>query len=269
MEFRVLKIIAGALLLATIQVVLPIFPYEISFQHVVPLFVSDLVLLLVLSIYLFNTPKSNLIVQILIVYYIPGCLSILVESYLFKVTDTNLTLLGLMQGLVNTLFILLILKYSLYNHHSSVTHSEYQQRSAASWAGRVTVGIFLYVLLYFIAGILLQTFYPQLNEFYQGKIPSVDVIFYTQLIRGSLFVLIAIWFARHCTLGRIQKALLLGAIFSIVGGFSPLLAPNDLMPASIRIAHGVEVCTSNFIYGFCLALLFNKSKQMVSDTELV
>lgn len=257
MTSKFLKIVIGALSLAFLQMLVPLYPYNLSFQHTVPLFASDFILLAVLNLYFHYTVKSNYLFQTAMVYYIPGCLSILVESYLFEVTDAGLTLLGLLQGLLNGMFIFIASKYLFETH---TRQEAIRGNISLNLIGRSILGILLYVILYFVAGILLQISYPELNEFYKGKIPTVETILYTQMVRGFLLVLVAFWFIHHTTLNRLKKAFLLGAIFSIVGGLAPLLAPNDLMPASIRIAHGVEVCTSNFIYGFCLVLLFSRSK---------
>jgi len=265
MKFRIPGIIIGALLLTGFQVVVPLFHYELSTHHTVPLFLANLLLLNILSLYFYNSIKQNYLLQTLLIFYIPGCLSILVESYLFEVTDVWLTLLGLLQGFTNTLFIFIFITVSFLKDTPPERVPVRITRSKLNLIGRILAGISLYVIIYFIAGILLQITFPELNEFYQGKIPPIDVIVMTQVLRGFLLVLVAIWFVRHSRLSSIKSALLLGALFSIVGGLSPLLAPNDLMPASIRIAHGVEVCTSNFIYGFCLALLVSPPKHEVSD----
>jgi hypothetical protein len=57
-----------------------------------------------------------------------------------------------------------------------------------------------------------------------------------------------------------RKALLIGLVFSILGGIAPLIPPNEFMPADIRIGHGFEVGVSNLIYGVILGYLWGVSR---------
>ncbi len=68
-----------------------------------------------------------------------------------------------------------------------------------------------------------------------------------------------------------KKAVLIGLTFAVIGGIAPLIPPNELMPAYVRLGHGFEVGISNFIYGVLLAILLrSKSVQKIDlHTELV
>jgi hypothetical protein len=57
----------------------------------------------------------------------------------------------------------------------------------------------------------------------------------------------------------IKKAILIGLIFSVLGGVAPLIPPSELMPSYVRLGHGFEVGISNFIYGIVLAVLLRSS----------
>ena len=96
-------------------------------------------------------------------------------------------------------------------------------------------------------------------QFYEFKIPSFELIIKTQLLlRGFIFVAIAILMLRTLNLSLLKKAILIGLTFSILGGIAPLMSPNDLMPDYVRLGHGFEVGISNFFYGITLGYLLGQ-----------
>ena len=118
------------------------------------------------------------------------------------------------------------------------------------------------LFLYILAGMILYLSMPRLNEFYGDKIPPMELIIKTQIfLRAFVFMAIAVLINRTVVLPKYQKAVLVGLIFSVIGGIAPLIVPSELMPQFVRIGHGFEVGISNFLYGFLLSLLlFQKSK---------
>jgi hypothetical protein len=102
-------------------------------------------------------------------------------------------------------------------------------------------------------------------EFYNDKMPPFILIIKTNLlIRGFIFVGIAILILRTLDLTSTQKAILIGLIFSILGGIAPLIPPTELMPGYVRIGHGFEVGISNFLYGFVLGYLLEQKNEKVA-----
>ena len=95
-------------------------------------------------------------------------------------------------------------------------------------------------------------------EFYKDKIPSSSLIINVQFFRGFVFVGVAILILRTLNLSLIKKAVLIGLIFSILGGIAPLIPPNEFMPAYVRLGHGFEVGTSNFLYGLVIGYLLGQ-----------
>lgn len=58
------------------------------------------------------------------------------------------------------------------------------KRSLLKWSWKLVSGVLLYVIFYIIAGMILQASLPELDQFYKGKIPSFQVMIYTQFLRG-------------------------------------------------------------------------------------
>ena len=114
------------------------------------------------------------------------------------------------------------------------------------------------MIFYIGAGLILQSTYPDLMSFYEGKIPPPEVMIFTQFPRALLFVLVAVLMLRTLKLAQIKKAVLIGLVFSIIGGIAPLISPNEFMPGNIRLVHGIEVGISNFLYGMNLAYLLGQ-----------
>lgn len=107
-------------------------------------------------------------------------------------------------------------------------------------------------------------------DFYKDKIPPIDVMILTQFPRGLIFVTVAILMLRTSTLSLMKKAILIGLTYAILGAIAPLIPPNELMPANIRLVHGFEVGISNFLYGILLSYLLGQkmAKPIAANTVL-
>ncbi len=113
------------------------------------------------------------------------------------------------------------------------------------WA-RVAVIAVIYLLLYITAGMFV---WPHVKSFYQGRtLPAPGPLLIVEVGRALIFLVAALPWLRILK-GRTRTMLFLGLAYSILGGISPLLLPNPIMPANIRLAHGFEVGISNFIFG--------------------
>ena len=70
-----------------------------------------------------------------------------------------------------------------------------------------------------------------------------------------------------------QRALLIGAFFAIVGGLAPLIVPeNEHMPDYIRFGHAFEVGISNSLFGFLLTWLVGQktvSEKLESEVKSI
>ena len=194
----------------------------------------------------------------MVIYFIIGHLNILIEAYIFNVTDRVVTLKELLRGLIITLIFSSIIVYIFDKWEGKSTSLKFQPRSILSWIWRVLLGVFLYLIFYISAGMILQSVYPGLMDFYKDKIPALDVMIFTQFPRGFLFILITVLITRTVNSSLQKKAVLVGLTFTILGAIAPLISPNEFMPANIRLVHGFEVGISNFLYGFVLGFLLGQ-----------
>ncbi|MFD1315953.1 hypothetical protein [Namhaeicola litoreus] len=225
------------------------------------LFFSDVLVVLLLAMIARNNryESEKLIAIIFSIFFAIGSFNILVEAFIFNVTDRSETIRQIgVNAIEMALFSFVFVKYII---KKSGTHQAgFNKRKLMGWIWRIVTGNFMYLVFYLLAGAVLYLSYPKLNEFYGDKIPPMDLIIKTQLfLRGFVFIAVAILIDRTVNLPKYKKAILVGLVFSIIGGIAPLIVPNDAMPQFVRIAHGFEVGISNFIYGFIMSILFYQS----------
>jgi len=226
---------------------------------------SNFLIVSVLGYYTVNSTLKGvkLAFSVFLIYFIIGCLNILIEAYIFDVTGRAETLNVILQGFFVALFFAPIFVYLLDKWKGESIAIKFEKRGVFSWLWRVPLSIFLYLIFYISAGMILQMSYPALMDFYSDKIPPADVMILTQFPRGLLFVIITVLIIRTLQLSFIKKAILVGLVFSILGGIAPLIPPNDFMPTNIRFVHGIEVGISNFLYGFIISYLLGQGIEKV------
>ncbi len=107
-----------------------------------------------------------------------------------------------------------------------------------------------YEILYWTAGTFV---WPYVANFYADKqLPSTGAVFALQIPRALILVAAAWPWLRTAP----RKApLVLGITYSMLGGVAPLLPENPYMAADVRLAHGIETGTSNFVFGLIVAWL--------------
>ncbi|NHE55472.1 hypothetical protein [Cyclobacterium plantarum] len=235
----------------------------LSFSQYVWQTVANFLIILLLGIYLHSTRLKNWkrYLSVVAIYFFIGHFSILIEAYLFDVSDLNMTILEMARGFFIVLLISLILVRLFPVRKEPIkSNTDYPVRFRIRPLGLLS-GVFLYLFIYGLAGFVLQASYPEFLEFYKGKIPSFSRIAGVQIIRSFLFMGIAIVVLRSCLLAKPKTALLIAMLFSVLGGIAPLIPPNELMPGYVRIGHFFEVGISNFLYGYILGYI------LVSNSE--
>jgi hypothetical protein len=137
---------------------------------------------------------------------------------------------------------------------SSATTPVASTGGAGSWAWRLAAADLLYLACYLGAGNLI---YPWVREFYESRnLPAQASIAAMQLLfRGPIFIALTLLILRMIDGDRWEKAVVAGAMLSLVGGVAPLLIPNPYLPDVVRWAHFFEVGISNFSYGAAIAWL--------------
>jgi hypothetical protein len=115
---------------------------------------------------------------------------------------------------------------------------------------RLAIAPPLYVVCYLGAGMLV---WPFIADYYQARpMPSLGPVVALQVVRGLAFGAIVFLIARSCDGGRRERVVIGGLTLAVLGGAAPLVMPNPLMPAAIRLAHLFEVVPS--ISGFAAIL---------------
>lgn len=130
------------------------------------------------------------------------------------------------------------------------------------WAWRLAVITVAYVILYFTFGYFIAWQNPAVREYYGGvdhggflahmrfEASARPWLIPFQILRGLLWVVIALPVIYMMKGRRAEIALALGLLFAVVMN-SQLLLPNPFMPETVRMTHLVETASSNFIFG-CL-----------------
>lgn len=231
-------------------------------------FPANLLVSLVLGYYVIHSRYNRILLcsMVFLIFFTIGFLNIMIEAWIFNVSDRVETANTIFAGLLLTLLFSPIVVYLFGKWKSSPRLLKFVPHTVFQWILKIAATTFLYFIIYLTAGITLSMVYPELLEFYENKIPPFELIFHTQLLRGLIFSGIAILIIRTTGLSKIKAALLIGGVFSIIGGIAPLIPPNELMPADIRLAHGFEVGISNFVYGLLAGfILVQKGSDVQSE----
>jgi hypothetical protein len=141
--------------------------------------------------------------------------------------------------------------------------------SAASWGWRVLVAWLAFPVIYFFFGMFVG---PFVIEYYKSgamglRIPTIDVILRTQLLRSLLFLgasLPVIWL---WTGSRRRLIFALGLAHAVIVGLYGL-SQAYFMPAIMRVLHSVEIVADSFAYAFVLTWLFFPRTQTASATDM-
>ena len=136
------------------------------------------------------------------------------------------------------------------NHYHPIRS---QSRGELVW--KFIVCDLLYLFLYFAVGAII---FPYVKDFYATqRLPSTASISALQLVvRGPMFIFLALALTRILGLPRLNGALVVGLVFTILTGAAPLLIPNPVFPDTVRWAHFCEVTSEMFIFGAAVAWLW-------------
>jgi hypothetical protein len=122
------------------------------------------------------------------------------------------------------------------------------------WVGRTALAAVSYLVLYFVAGMLIL---PHIREFYDTQNMQIGLlIFPLQIFRGALYVLFVLYLLRNIAAPKWQTCLAMAAMFPVLAGVAGLLSPNPIMPDHVRHWHILEIGWSNFAYGLLVGYLF-------------
>ncbi|HAA89411.1 MAG: Uncharacterized protein XD63_1426 [Thermoanaerobacterales bacterium 50_218] len=126
------------------------------------------------------------------------------------------------------------------------------------WVWKLILIAVIYVAIYFSFGMFV--FRPlageAFQEYYAGlQLPGWILLF--QMVRAMIWTALALPVIRMMKGRWWEAGLAVALLFSVLMG-SLLLLPNPYMPDTIRMAHFVEVSSSNFLFGWIVVWLLNR-----------
>lgn len=129
---------------------------------------------------------------------------------------------------------------------------------ARSWAWRLAIGALAYLVLFFIAGILIL---PYVEHAYADQAfmsdPALPAwMIPLELFRGLLLIGMVLPLIRSIPGSPWRIGFLAGLLYVVVNGLAPLIVPNPRMSAEVRIYHLIEIGCSNFVFGLIVGRLF-------------
>lgn len=217
-----------------------------------------------------------------LVYYGATTFLMHIESgvFLLGLSVSPQTLLGLfLMGLPPSLGFVPLAVWVLGKGRSAPDEPQPASQSipAAQWAWRLSAIAVTYTIVYLLAGYYIAWRDPALRAFYGGTDPGGFVgmlrqnvqempwVFPLQLVRGVLWALLALPIVHMTRGGAPRAALATALLFALPPNIAHLL-PNPLMPAnSMRMAHMLEVMSSNFVFGLLAVALLCWGRESVAS----
>jgi hypothetical protein len=120
----------------------------------------------------------------------------------------------------------------------------------------------IYLLVYILFGmfVAMPIGGEVFEEYYSGlQLPAWILPF--QIVRGLIWASLAFLILAMMECSWREKALAVALVFSVLPS-SFLLLPNPYIPEQIRIAHFVEILSSNFIFGLIAAWLLKSPAEI-------
>lgn len=256
------SVLLGTLMLSFVSFIIE-FPFGISWNtsYIFWMFLSNFMIVLLIGFLVRNNAQSGwkLALNLFLITFIIGHFNILIEAYIFNVTDRYQTFILIVKGLLLVIITSPLLVYLFGKWKDVYVKLFFKPKSILQWTWRIVAGNLLYLFFYLMAGFVLVNIYPQLMDFYADKIPPFALMINTQFFRAILFMFVALIIIRNTNLSLFKRALLVGGVFSIFGGIAPLIMPGDeFMPGYVRFGHAFEVGISNFLYGIILVYLIGQ-----------
>jgi len=189
-----------------------------------------------------------------VAYGLIGTVNIMLEGIFFNIFPLATAISFLASGLI-TAFTLSAAMVLVAGKMPADGYEPQRAQLKKGWLLRLPVLAFAYVILFFVAGGLV---YPYVRHFYENRVmPSMGTVVGGEFVRGLIYAVAMLPFARLATGHRWRAAGILGLCLSFFGGIAPLLLPNNkYLPVDILPYHLVEVGCENFVLGVIGACLF-------------
>jgi len=142
-----------------------------------------------------------------------------------------------------------------YSSHQSAP--QLPHLGTGQWLWRVAVAWLSFPVIYFLFGLCVA---PFVIPIYQAgvvglRVPPLDVIMRTQLLRSFLFLASSLPVILLWTGSRRRLILVLGWAHTAMVGLYGLSQAN-FMPPTLRVIHSLEITADSFVYALVLAWLF-------------
>jgi len=126
------------------------------------------------------------------------------------------------------------------------------------WVWKLVLIAVIYMFIYFSFGMFV--FMPLAGEAFQEYYVGLQLpawIFPFQMLRAMIFVALALPVIRMMKGRWWEAGLAVALLFSVLMS-AQLLVAGEFMPEAIRMAHLVEVSSSNFLFGWIVVWLLNR-----------
>jgi len=136
------------------------------------------------------------------------------------------------------------------------------------WTRRLILIAIIYMVIYFLFGIFVAM--PLGGEAFQeyyGDLQLPAWIFPFQLLRGLIFTALALPVIRMMKGRWWEAGLAVALLFSVLMA-AGLFVPQEFMPGRVRMAHFVEIFSSNFLFGWIVVWVLNRrhgSRRKISE----
>jgi hypothetical protein len=177
----------------------------------------------------------------------------------------RLFLSGAIIAAIFSFLAVLVLGKRKSNPTESNKHSRLDM-SVSQWIGKLSLIVIAYPIIYLTFGYFIAWKNPAVRAYYGGNDPGsflvqirsvvrdTPLLLPLQLVRAILWTAIAIPVIRMMKGPWWESGLAVALLFAVVMS-SQLLLPNPLMPQEVRMVHLLETATSNFLFGWLVALV--------------
>lgn len=223
-------------------------------------------LILVYLIRRLNLSGVKLFVAVVIVFWGLQTFMTQLETWYFReampeISDHELANLFLRPLITVVLFVPLAM-WVLGKWKRDSTPLKYHPPTALTWKEMLLLSV-AYVIIYFVFGYLVAWRFEAVRMFYSGS--AVDAgfigqmkhtlqekpfIFLFQLLRGLLWIVMGLPLLLYLKGGKNEKVIAFVILYSVTA--IQLIVDNPFMPHQVRIAHLLEVGSSNALFGLLI-----------------
>lgn len=144
------------------------------------------------------------------------------------------------------------------------------------WIVKLLLIVIVYVVIYFTFGYFIAWKNAAVRAYYGGNDPGsllaqmksvmrdTPLLLPLQAVRAILWAAIAVPVIRMMKGEWWEAGLAVALLFAVPS--SQLLLPNPLMPDEVRMVHLLETATSNFLFGWLIAMILLGWRRAASDS---